>query len=44
VLAILVVFAAIVLLVSVANRIGVAYPIVLVLGGILDDDIQDVPT
>lgn len=43
-LAILVVFAAIVLLVSVANRIGVAYPIVLVLGGILIGYIPHVPT
>jgi Na+/H+ antiporter len=42
--ALFVVFAAIVVLVTIANRINVAYPIVLVLGGIAIGFIPNVPT
>jgi Na+/H+ antiporter len=43
-LALLIVFAAIILLVTLANRINVTYPIVLVLGGMLMGYIPNLPT
>jgi monovalent cation/hydrogen antiporter len=42
--AIIVVFLAIIVLVTIANRINVAYPIVLVLGGMAIGFIPGVPT